>query len=475
MTITRLTWAVGVLAALLVAVIFWTWTLGGRVASVDQDKADIESRFVQTATSLAAVTDKQNELETKVADIAAVRSEIEGVRTALADLEKRLTNEPDQQLSARVGDVESRLDALVIPDIKPLEAALATSQTDIDGLKRDWAALDVAQFSGLAERVETIAADVAPLTEEVNLSKGRLDSLEAGLAQVTSTAPEGLQGKVDAMAAKLAALTIPDVTSIETELRTISTDLAQVKPAVAAAATRTELEAVAGDVTRVSSMADGTETKVAALQGEAADLAARLTTLSNDLAGKGTSEEVASLTDRLETLREEVARIGVEGVAKMETEVGSLRTQVESLARQVDDLPSPEEIKAVVRDEVERAGNQSGNGATPVLLERIYFGLNQSRVADDELAKIRSVADQLASSAGMLAIVGFTDSQGPAELNRALSLRRASAVRAALVQAGVDPAAVTSVAGFGEDGPPVSVDDNVDEANNRVVMIYRRP
>ena len=475
MTITRLTWAVGVLAALLVAVIFWTWTLGGRVASVDQDKADIESRFVQTATSLAAVTDKQNELETKVADIAAVRSEIEGVRTALADLEKRLTNEPDQQLSARVGEVESRLDALVIPDIKPLEAALATSQTDIDGLKRDWAALDVAQFSGLAERVETIAADVAPLTEEVNLSKGRLDSLEAGLAQVTSTAPEGLQGKVDAMAAKLAALTIPDVTSIETELQTISTDLAQVKPAVAAAATRTELEAVAGDVTRVSSMADGTETKVAALQGEAADLAARLTTLSNDLAGKGTSEEVASLTDRLETLREEVARIGAEGVAKMETEVGSLRTQVESLADLVDDLPSPEEIKAVVRDEVERAGNQSGNGATPVLLERIYFGLNQSRVADDELAKIRSVADQLASSAGMLAIVGFTDSQGPAELNRALSLRRASAVRAALVQAGVDPAAVTSVAGFGEDGPPVNIDDNVDEANNRVVMIYRRP
>ncbi len=302
-----------------------------------------------------------------------------------------------------------------------------------------------------------------------------MNSLEAGLAQVTSTAPEGLQGKVDAMAAKLAALTIPDVTSIETELRTISTDLAQVKPAVAAAATKTELEAVAGDVTRVSSMADGTESKVTALQGEAADLAARLTTLSDDLAGKGTSEEVASLTDRLETLREEVARIGAEGVAKMETEVGSLRTQVESLTRQVNDLPSPEEIKAVVRDEVERAGNQSGNGATPVLLERIYFGLNQSRVADDELAKIRSVADQLASSAGMLAIVGFTDSQGPAELNRALSLRRASAVRAALVQAGVDPAAVTSVAGFGEDGPPVSVDDNVDEANNRVVMIYRRP
>ena len=487
MTETRLTWAVGVLAAFLVAVIFWTWTLAGRVASFDQGKTDLETRFVQTTTNLAAVAKRQDDLETKVADlgipdIAAVQTELEGVRATLAAVEKRLTDMPNDQLAARLASVESRLNALKSPDLKPLEVALAASQTDIDQLKQEWAELDTMQLRGLGQRVDDIAAqvaaldipDVAPLTEAINLMKGRVDILETGLADVTSTAPEGLQGKVDALAAKLASLEIPDVTGIETELRTISTDLVQVKPAVAAAATKTDLGAVADDVTWLSSLADGTEMKVTALQGDAADLAVRLSALGDELAKKGESDEVASLAARLETLRQEVVLIGAEGFAQMDTQVGSLRIEVERLTQQVNGLPSPEEIKTL-RDEVKRIADEPRNNAPPRFVELIRFGINQSRVASDELAKIEAVANLLASSPDTLEIVGFTDSQGPAEFNRALSLRRASAVRAALVEAGVDPAAVTSVAGLGEDGPPVSADDNVDEADNRVVMIYRRP
>ena len=89
-------------------------------------------------------------------------------------------------------------------------------------------------------------------------------------------------------------------------------------------------------------------------------------------------------------------------------------------------------------------------------------------------AKIAAIAQRFASAPASLALVGFSDSQGPAELNRSLSLRRAAAVRIALLDAGVDPAAVTSVTGLGEDAPPVDSGDDTDEAGNRVVLIYGR-
>ena len=134
-------------------------------------------------------------------------------------------------------------------------------------------------------------------------------------------------------------------------------------------------------------------------------------------------------------------------------------------------LPAADEI-ATLRTDLAGIVDNPPAPRPPRILERIYFGQSSTSVADEEQAKIAAIAQRLASAPGALSLVGFSDSQGPAELNRSLSLRRAAAVRLALLDAGVDPAALTSVTGLGEDAPPIDAGDDADEAGNRVVLIY---
>lgn len=65
---------------------------------------------------------------------------------------------------------------------------------------------------------------------------------------------------------------------------------------------------------------------------------------------------------------------------------------------------------------------------------------------------------------------GYTDTSGPPHYNMALSLRRANAVKNALVHDGVRPEDI-AVVGLGETSPPVPTADGVREAQNRRVEI----
>ena len=65
---------------------------------------------------------------------------------------------------------------------------------------------------------------------------------------------------------------------------------------------------------------------------------------------------------------------------------------------------------------------------------------------------------------------GHTDTSGPADYNMALSLRRANAVKDALVGNGVSPAAI-SVSGKGEEGLLVATPDQTKMESNRRVQV----
>jgi OOP family OmpA-OmpF porin len=69
-----------------------------------------------------------------------------------------------------------------------------------------------------------------------------------------------------------------------------------------------------------------------------------------------------------------------------------------------------------------------------------------------------------------ISVSGYTDRAGSEEYNMALSLRRANAVRAALIAGGVSADRIT-VAGRGESEPTVPTADGVKEAANRCVVI----
>jgi OOP family OmpA-OmpF porin len=99
---------------------------------------------------------------------------------------------------------------------------------------------------------------------------------------------------------------------------------------------------------------------------------------------------------------------------------------------------------------------------------------DRAEFTGQELSTIHQVA-QAAKNKGdaRIIVTGHADTSGPPAYNMALSLRRANAVRDALVREGV-PAAAITVVGKGESEPLVRTGDGVREPQNRRVEIVIR-
>jgi hypothetical protein len=101
----------------------------------------------------------------------------------------------------------------------------------------------------------------------------------------------------------------------------------------------------------------------------------------------------------------------------------------------------------------------------------VFFDWDRSDLSQQAMATIHQAA--VAYKAGgspHVTAVGHTDTSGPANYNMALSLRRANAVRDAMVREGV-PGNQIQVVGKGEEGLLVPTPDGVREPQNRRVEI----
>ena len=101
----------------------------------------------------------------------------------------------------------------------------------------------------------------------------------------------------------------------------------------------------------------------------------------------------------------------------------------------------------------------------------VFFDWDRSNLSAQALATIKQAADAFrAKGNARITATGHTDTSGPESYNMALSLRRANAVKDALVQNGV-PAQAITVVGMGEKGLLVPTADGVREPQNRRVEI----
>jgi OOP family OmpA-OmpF porin len=121
-----------------------------------------------------------------------------------------------------------------------------------------------------------------------------------------------------------------------------------------------------------------------------------------------------------------------------------------------------------------RVYSKSG-GCKPVDdIHRVFFDLGSTAINAEGM---KAVADAVrafkVSKSGDIVVAGHADKVGNAEANMKLSLARAEAVKAKLVDAGV-PASKISTKYFGEGQPLVPTPDDVPNRNNRRVLIVVR-
>ena len=101
----------------------------------------------------------------------------------------------------------------------------------------------------------------------------------------------------------------------------------------------------------------------------------------------------------------------------------------------------------------------------------VFFDWDRSNLSQQALTTIEQAANAFKTKGNArITATGHTDTSGPEAYNMALSLRRANAVKDALVRNGV-PAQAITVVGMGEKGLLVPTGDNVREPQNRRVEI----
>ena len=101
----------------------------------------------------------------------------------------------------------------------------------------------------------------------------------------------------------------------------------------------------------------------------------------------------------------------------------------------------------------------------------VFFDWDSSSLSEASLNVVRQASTAFKSKgSARIRATGHTDTSGPEAYNMALSLRRANAVKDALVRDGV-PAAAITVIGRGEAGLLVKTADGVREPKNRRVEI----
>lgn len=146
-------------------------------------------------------------------------------------------------------------------------------------------------------------------------------------------------------------------------------------------------------------------------------------------------------------------------------------------------------VKAVALDDLlnryEESGAAEGGVFFPLVKSPqggdslvLYFGYDDASLSPRSLSQIKIVARLLSDTKGKLSISGHTDDIGSVGYNKDLSVRRAEAVKAALIEFGVSPEQITTQ-GMGKSQPrrTYKLDDteqtiNTIRSGNRRAEIY---
>ncbi|MEM7022836.1 MAG: OmpA family protein [Pseudomonadota bacterium] len=120
----------------------------------------------------------------------------------------------------------------------------------------------------------------------------------------------------------------------------------------------------------------------------------------------------------------------------------------------------------------EQAAIEPASGPTEVQLGEIHFDPGSAQLSPGAERKTLEAAEKIKSlGASKVRISGYSDSTGPANFNKHLSLQRAKSIASLLSSVGVDTE-IMELEGNGEDGAPEDIPDQVSEPLNRCAGIF---
>ena len=125
--------------------------------------------------------------------------------------------------------------------------------------------------------------------------------------------------------------------------------------------------------------------------------------------------------------------------------------------------PMPQADKVVVENDPDSMKNSMDEG-----MFLVFFDFDRSTLNSSGLQVIDAMAAQAnkRNDVGQIVVVGHADTSGPAVYNQKLSLRRADAVKTALVKQGIAASQIRTEA-RGENAPMVATPNNTREPANR--------
>jgi outer membrane protein OmpA-like peptidoglycan-associated protein len=434
-----------------------------------------------------------------VSEQPASTSAVNSVATKIAELDARISAlpAPDPALRSDLDELRSTVEGWTARSVAAersvaeLEVRFAALVPADPGLRADLSLLQAALENRIS-RLEENAREASPETDALAAKVAELGSqLDQGLASLP--VPDvSLRGDLEALRAALKAVSdghatvlaeLDDkVADIDRRITALSADTRSPRVQAGVEAKLAELDAgISEPATSDPTLRADLDALKSTFDDWRMESAKSHATLSTKVAGLGQLLATLptpdpNLRSDLETLRsamESQSTQSAASTADLEMKLANLDALwAESSNARVDVLPSSEALSSLeVRvADLEQARRKPARPTR--VLETLFFKHASSELGDEESAKLRGLADRMAEGSLRVAIIGFTDTVGPPDYNRSLSLRRAAKVRTMLLGHGVEPTSIISVDGVGEDSTLVRTTDGEALANNRAVVVY---
>ncbi len=184
------------------------------------------------------------------------------------------------------------------------------------------------------------------------------------------------------------------------------------------------------------------------------------------------AEELAAMeAARQQAIADSLEAVRAEEEARLAAEEEARRLAAKEEAR----LAAEEEARRMAEEEARKAAAAAALLQERMSLSTIYFDYDRSDVREDQRAAMDENARKLREfqPEDMVLVEGHCDEQGTIEYNLALGERRAQAVKAYLVNAGVAEDRIETVS-LGEERPAAMGSDENALAQNRRVELKRR-